>query len=692
MIQLVNFNKKISRESSFKNLDLSFYDSSLNSIIIQNELEKSILINIFACLEVCKKGHLFIEEKRITKRNVNKFRNSRVSYLKNDDNFLADLTIKENFDLCFELCKENNKNDILNDLYKTVGLDNDEEKLLNCKEVELSSFQKFKFGLIKSLIKKPMILIVDLSCINLSSEEINKALEILKGLSKKITILIFTSRLIGFENEYDQIIEIKNGQLNTIKNNKKNINSIDSSKNDKIGLLSLKTNIKFAKKYILNKKGNCCFSMVMSLISIILFVFMMTFNFTDTNKILLQKQFAYGNKDTIVTNYINYLDNSSYFPKQYENEFLSYQVSIIERNDSIKTYPIVELKTLTNKGSNNVFNKQIVNKSTVDCFDFFTDNDCAIEVDEKFDCLKTPDELDVNTKNSLPNSYDEISINIMLAKLMLKNGLIIDVYDPFNNHIFYPNKIDDLIGKTTVNGYKIVGIFSCGDKSEQYFDKYLYENPNFNNSRDKEYFNKMAKGKSISQYVYVKKGYGKQVVGYNDLKTPISYVFFFNDNVNECLHFLKTFEYKNRFGRVENSYSGFVKKFNEVKAKTKFIMWCIVVCIIFLDLIVSIILSLKNSKLIKKELYWLKSNGVSKLEFFIYNLVQNFMIKGVATILSLIFVLIIFLIFNFNLQFSILHIGLIPIISLLSYFAFVGLFVSFIASKKEYKNKYLSKK
>lgn len=527
---------------------------------------------------------------------------------------------------------------------------------------------------------------------NFNDQDKSSAFDILKTLSNKINIIIFTSNLIGFESDYDQIVEIKNGKQNEIKNNKENINKVDSLKNDKIGLLSLKTNIKLAKKYILNKKVNCCLSMVMSLISIVLFMFMLTFNFTDTNKILLKKQFADGNKSTIVTNYINYYNHQSYFPKQYKTTYLSYQVKSIERNDSVKAYPIVELKTLTNKGSYNVFNKQIVNKSTVNCFDFFTDNDCAIEVDDKFDCLKTPDELDSNTINNLPNSYDEISINIMLAKLMLKNGLIVDVYDPFNNHIFYPNKIDDLIGKTTCNGYKIVGIFSCGDESEKYFDKYLFQNPVFNNSRDKEFFNKMTKGKSISQYVYVKKGYGKQVLGYGDLKTPDSYVFFFNGNLNDSLKFLKSFEYKNRFGRVENSYAGFVTKFNEVTAKTKFIMWCIIVCVILIDLISSIIFSLRNSKKVRNELNWFKSNGASKLEFFINDFVQTIIIKGIGTLFSIIFIIFIFVIFNFNFQFSILNFGLVPIIAFLSYFIFSCLFVSYISFKKKFKNRYLSKK
>lgn len=661
MIRLVNFNKNTKRHSIFKNLNLCFYDSSLNSIIIHNDLEKDTLIDIFTCLDVCKKGNLFIDEKKINKRNVNKIRNSRVSYLMMDNNFLADLTIKENFDLCFEFHKENNKNDILNGLYKIVDLSKEEEQLLNSKEVELSKYQKFKFGLIKSLIKNPTNLIIDFSNMNFDEQDKNSAFDILKTLSNKINIIIFTSNLIGFESDYDQIVEIKNGKQNEIKNNKENINKVDSLKNDKIGLLSLKTNIKLAKKYILNKKVNCCLSMVMSLISIVLFMFMLTFNFTDTNKILLKKQFADGNKSTIVTNYINYYNHQSYFPKQYKTTYLSYQVKSIERNDSVKAYPIVELKTLTNKGSYNVFNKQIVNKSTVNCFDFFTDNDCAIEVDDKFDCLKTPDELDSNTINNLPNSYDEISINIMLAKLMLKNGLIVDVYDPFNNHIFYPNKIDDLIGKTTCNGYKIVGIFSCGDESEKYFDKYLFQNPVFNNSRDKEFFNKMTKGKSISQYVYVKKGYGKQVLGYGDLKTP-------------------------------DSYAGFVIKFNEVTAKTKFIMWCIVVCVILIDLISSIIFNLRNSKKVRNELYWFKSNGASKLEFFINDFVQTIIIKGIGTLFSIIFIIFIFIIFNFNFQFSILNFGLVPIIAFLSYFIFSCLFVSYIYSKKKIKNKYLSKK
>lgn len=94
-------------------------------------------------------------------------------------------------------------------------------------------------------------------------------------------------------------------------------------------------------------------------------------------------------------------------------------------------------------------------------------NQTALEI------VKILKELSKSTNNRFHNTYDEISINTILAKDFVKYGCYIILDNSKALEQFRPSKIDDLIGKRLYNGYKIVGVYSSADGVEEYFEPYI---------------------------------------------------------------------------------------------------------------------------------------------------------------------------------------------------------------------------
>lgn len=220
ILELKNINKiygeKIKTQVLF-DINLSFEESSFNSIIGASGSGKSTLMNIMGTLDKSTSGEVLIQGNNISnlgKNNLASLRNETIGFIFQFHYLLPEFTVLENILIPYRIKNAKVTKEALaraNDLIEIVGL----SKVKNNKATDISGGQQQRAAIARALINSPKIILGDEPTGNLDSETTEIVYGLLKEINKefKSTFIVITHDK-RIAEKADRIIEIKDGRIN----------------------------------------------------------------------------------------------------------------------------------------------------------------------------------------------------------------------------------------------------------------------------------------------------------------------------------------------------------------------------------------------------------------------------------------------------------------------------------------------
>lgn len=174
---------------------------------------KSTLLNMIGLLDRPSSGQVFVDGKNATKLSdgqLSSFRNSKLGFIFQFSNLLADLTVLENVLLPRNIQRTDRNATIeAKNLLKAVGLENQMHKRAN----KISGGQAQRAAIARGLVNKPSIVLADEPTGNLDSVTAETIVQLMKSMAKKLnqTFIIVTHDRHQF-GEVDRVITIRDGR------------------------------------------------------------------------------------------------------------------------------------------------------------------------------------------------------------------------------------------------------------------------------------------------------------------------------------------------------------------------------------------------------------------------------------------------------------------------------------------------
>lgn len=174
---------------------------------------KSTLLHILGGVDRPTSGKVIVNESDVYKQSESKlaiFRRREVGLIYQFYNLIPILDIEENITLPILLDKKKVDKAYLNDLIKTLGLDDRVKHLPN----ELSGGEQQRVSIGRALMNKPSLLLADEPTGNLDSKTSNEIMNLLKLANEKYqqTVIMVTHDL-ELAKTADRIIEIEDGKI-----------------------------------------------------------------------------------------------------------------------------------------------------------------------------------------------------------------------------------------------------------------------------------------------------------------------------------------------------------------------------------------------------------------------------------------------------------------------------------------------
>jgi lipoprotein-releasing system ATP-binding protein len=174
---------------------------------------KSTLLNMIGLLDKPTSGQIYIDRVNTTNLSDNQisaFRNSKLGFIFQFSNLLADLSVLENVLLPRNIQRADQSaiQDAIN-LLKGVGLENQIHKRAN----KISGGQAQRAAIARGLVNKPAIVLADEPTGNLDSVTAETTIQLMKSMAKKLnqTFIVVTHDRHQF-GEVDRVITIKDGR------------------------------------------------------------------------------------------------------------------------------------------------------------------------------------------------------------------------------------------------------------------------------------------------------------------------------------------------------------------------------------------------------------------------------------------------------------------------------------------------
>ncbi len=217
VLELRNVNKIFgqgdTQVQALNNVSFSVKRGEFLLIVGSSGSGKSTLLNMIGLLDKPTTGQVLIDGKNTTKLSdskISEFRNSKLGFIFQFSNLLADLTILENVILPNNIQgKGPSQVKEAKDLLVTVGLESHMDKRAN----KVSGGQAQRAAIARGLINHPTIVLADEPTGNLDSVTAQTIVDLMKSMAKKLnqTFIIVTHDRHQFGN-VDRIITIKDGR------------------------------------------------------------------------------------------------------------------------------------------------------------------------------------------------------------------------------------------------------------------------------------------------------------------------------------------------------------------------------------------------------------------------------------------------------------------------------------------------
>ena len=198
---------------ALKDVSFSVKKGEVLLIVGSSGSGKSTLLNMIGLLDRPTNGKVLIDGVDTTTlkdNDISSFRNSKLGFVFQFSNLLADLTVLENILLPRKIQRtDTNAIDDATKLLKTVGL----EKQINNRANKISGGQAQRAAVARGLINNPSIVLADEPTGNLDSVTAETIVQLMKSLAKKLgqTFIIVTHDRDQF-GYVDRTINIKDGR------------------------------------------------------------------------------------------------------------------------------------------------------------------------------------------------------------------------------------------------------------------------------------------------------------------------------------------------------------------------------------------------------------------------------------------------------------------------------------------------
>ncbi len=176
---------------------------------------KTTLLNCISTIDNVSSGHIYLENKDITKINdedIAKFRRENLGFIFQDFNLLDTLTVEENIALILTINKVLQK-DIDNKVFELalkLGIDD----ILNKYPYQISGGQRQRCAVARAIINNPKLILADEPTGALDSKSARQLLDILKEMNEKLKVTILMVTHDPFCASYcNKILFLKDGRI-----------------------------------------------------------------------------------------------------------------------------------------------------------------------------------------------------------------------------------------------------------------------------------------------------------------------------------------------------------------------------------------------------------------------------------------------------------------------------------------------
>ena len=176
---------------------------------------KTTLLNCISTIDSVSSGHIYLENKDITKikeEDIAKFRRENLGFIFQDFNLLDTLTVEENIALILTINKVQQK-DIDNKVFE-LALKLGIEDSLNKYPYQISGGQRQRCAVARAIINNPKLILADEPTGALDSKSARQLLDILKEMNEKLKVTILMVTHDPFCASYcNKILFLKDGKI-----------------------------------------------------------------------------------------------------------------------------------------------------------------------------------------------------------------------------------------------------------------------------------------------------------------------------------------------------------------------------------------------------------------------------------------------------------------------------------------------
>ncbi len=207
------YGKKEAMVTAINDVSFSVEQGEFVAIIGASGSGKSTLLHLMGGVDKPTSGKVFINGTDIYSLNNDNlaiFRRRQVGLIYQFYNLIPILNVKENITLPCNLDGKKVDSDRLNDLIKTLGLENRVYHLPN----ELSGGQQQRVSIGRALINNPALVLADEPTGNLDSKSSKDIIDLLKLSNKKYNqTLVLITHDNKIAEEADRVITIEDGKI-----------------------------------------------------------------------------------------------------------------------------------------------------------------------------------------------------------------------------------------------------------------------------------------------------------------------------------------------------------------------------------------------------------------------------------------------------------------------------------------------
>ena len=220
LIQLSNLNKIFVNEKKvnvLKKINYKFKKGKIYSIMGPSGSGKSTLLNLLSLIDRPTSGSITIENNYIDFTDSKKndlLRAKKIGIIYQQNNLLSDFTAIENIYLASLAAGNSKETSIVKSktLLRKVGL----TSRSNHYPSQLSGGEKQRISIARALINDPQIILADEPTGSLDLETAKNVFEILKKQINPSRLIIFATHNRFFADKSDCLLEIVNGNIETI--------------------------------------------------------------------------------------------------------------------------------------------------------------------------------------------------------------------------------------------------------------------------------------------------------------------------------------------------------------------------------------------------------------------------------------------------------------------------------------------